>query len=122
MLSGESATKDDGAGRVSRGQLHRAKAGVARKIGVQPPSEPHIKRLGSIRIGYRQDDHFELNFELNFEVEVEVEGWVTLYQSVAVVEMARASGDVERQTRRPPASFVEFLAAHPDSCTNLGRR
>lgn len=52
----------------------------------------------------------------------EVEGWVTSYQSIAAGEMARVSGDVERVIGRPPASFAEFLAGHPESFAHLGTR
>jgi NAD(P)H dehydrogenase (quinone) len=52
----------------------------------------------------------------------EVEGWVTSYQSIAVGEMALVSDDVERVIGRPPGTFAEFLAAHPESFAHLGTR
>jgi NAD(P)H dehydrogenase (quinone) len=52
----------------------------------------------------------------------EVEGWVTSYQSIGVGEMAQVSDDVERVTGRPPRTFAEFLAAHPESFAHLGTR
>jgi NAD(P)H dehydrogenase (quinone) len=49
----------------------------------------------------------------------EVEGWVTSYQSIAVGEMSKVSGDVEKLIGRPPRSFAEFLASHPESYAHL---
>jgi NAD(P)H dehydrogenase (quinone) len=51
----------------------------------------------------------------------EVEGWVTSYQSIGVGEMALLSDDVESIIGRPPRSFAEFLAAHPESYAHLAR-
>ncbi len=52
----------------------------------------------------------------------EVEGWVTSYQSIGAGEMSRVSDDVERVIGRPPVTFAEFLAAHPESYAHLGAR
>jgi NAD(P)H dehydrogenase (quinone) len=50
----------------------------------------------------------------------EVEGWVTSYQSIAAGEMSSVSRDVELVIGRPPMTFAEFLAAHPESFAHLG--
>jgi NAD(P)H dehydrogenase (quinone) len=50
----------------------------------------------------------------------EVEGWVTSYESIGVGEMSGVSGDVELVIGRPPATFAQFLAAHPESYTHIG--
>ena len=52
----------------------------------------------------------------------EVEGWVTSYQSIGAGEMAHVSDDVERVTGRPPGTFADYLAAHPESFAHLGTR
>jgi NAD(P)H dehydrogenase (quinone) len=49
----------------------------------------------------------------------EVEGWVTSYQAIGAGEMARVSTDVERIIGRPPRTFAQFLAAHPESYAHL---
>jgi NAD(P)H dehydrogenase (quinone) len=49
----------------------------------------------------------------------EIEGWVTTYVSIAVGELERVSGDVERLTGRKPQSLDDFLAAHPESYAHL---
>jgi uncharacterized protein YbjT (DUF2867 family) len=50
----------------------------------------------------------------------EVEGWVTSYESIGVGEMSEVSHDVEHVLGRAPRSFVEFLAAHPESYSHIG--
>ncbi|MFJ3903780.1 NmrA family NAD(P)-binding protein [Streptomyces sp. NPDC090025] len=51
----------------------------------------------------------------------EVEGWVTSYEAVATGEMEDVSDDVQTLTGRPPQSFADFLAAHPESYRHLRR-
>src|SRR5512138_443143 len=57
---GNVLAEDDGGGRTRRGELDHAPA-FAGEIGVQPPAELAVKRLGTIDVGYRDDNALELH-------------------------------------------------------------
>src|SRR5262245_5567211 len=59
---GDVLAEDDGRGRARRGELDHAPA-FAGKIGIEPPAELGVKRLGAIDVGDGDHDDFELHVD-----------------------------------------------------------
>src|SRR5262245_21210978 len=55
--------EDDRGIRARRGELDHPPVATGGEVGVEPPAELCVKRLGAIDVGYRHDDDFELEID-----------------------------------------------------------